>query len=102
MARRGWEGERLAVAVFFCHFVLKQSNQNSRKNDATAHKAHALPAVFSGPRTVNASHLLDGGGSNWGDLGFLSQMAQEVGDWFFLGMGRISRKERKGRNGGGR
>jgi hypothetical protein len=26
----------------------------------------ALPAVFSGPRSVNASHLLDGGGSKTG------------------------------------
>jgi hypothetical protein len=55
---------------FFCHFVLKQSNQNSRKNDATARKATSArsryatgQAVFSGPRSVNASHLLDGGGS---------------------------------------
>ncbi|MCB0750299.1 MAG: hypothetical protein KDC52_02370, partial [Ignavibacteriae bacterium] len=41
-----------------CYFVLKQSNQNSRKNDAIFPHGLPTPAVFSGQRTfVTASNL---------------------------------------------
>ena len=42
----------------------------------------ALPAVFSGQRTVNASHLLDGGGSNCGVAeGFQQEEIEELLNW---------------------